>query len=113
MFATLDSGAMHDVSEEHRSIHTKFIIALPTLSAALSSIFSGWLADTFGRTNVMIMTGLPTILSWLMQILVPRILMLYICRFIQGMVMGISSTIVPIYIGEIADPTIRGVFILR
>lgn len=85
-----------------------WLIAVALLAASLSAAFAGFLMDKFGRKHVITMVALPSVFSWLLTILVPNILMLYVARIVQGLMFGLSATVVPVYIGEISDPAIRG-----
>lgn len=84
------------------------IAALMPFGALLGSLPAGLLADSFGRKLTMIIFSVPWIVSWVLTTLATKVSILYVARFIGGIVCGIFCGILPMYINEIAEESIRG-----
>ena len=56
----------------------------------------------------MILMCFPLAAGWLTIAFASQVWMLYVGRLVTGYACGSFSVIAPIYIGEIADPKIRG-----
>lgn len=54
------------------------------------------------------MASVPFFLAWVMVAFAPSVVVFYIARIIAGVADGWVFTAVPMYIGEISDPKIRG-----
>lgn len=72
------------------------------------AIFTGCLADILGRKMIILFTALPLFVSWVLIAMANRLVELYVARFIAGLASGISISTVPMYLGEIAEPEVRG-----
>lgn len=66
------------------------------------------LADKVGRKYLQMGLSLPFIVSWMIITFVKKILALYIARFLAGVATGGICVAAPLYIGEIAENSIRG-----
>ena len=64
--------------------------------------------NRFGRKSAMFVFAIPFILGWLLIAFADSIAMLYVGRFVTGLAGSAFTTIVPVYVGEIADKKIRG-----
>uniref|UniRef100_T1HPR3 MFS domain-containing protein n=1 Tax=Rhodnius prolixus TaxID=13249 RepID=T1HPR3_RHOPR len=62
----------------------------------------------YGRKTVMLASGPLSLLSWMIAITTRSLISLYIIRIIQGLTVGITFTVVPIYLAEITEPKLRG-----
>ncbi|KAI5693645.1 hypothetical protein M8J75_003013 [Diaphorina citri] len=69
---------------------------------------AGPFADKFGRKPVILAFCFPYILSWLLILFAQNIYMLFVARFIAGVGTGGLCAIIPMFIGEIAESSIRG-----
>lgn len=72
------------------------------------AIFTGCLADILGRKMTILFTALPLFISWMLIAMANYVTELYIARFIAGLASGMSISTVPMYLGEIAEPEVRG-----
>lgn len=105
VLAKLSSGQLvMAASHEQQS----WMIALLELGNLLLPIPFGLLVDVVGRKPCLLLTGPLYIISWLMVLCSKTIGVLYWVRLLQGACIGIITTVVPIYIGEIAGDSIRG-----
>ncbi|VVC43181.1 Sugar transporter, conserved site,Major facilitator superfamily domain,Major facilitator, sugar [Cinara cedri] len=105
VLAKLANGSLKmEATNEQQS----WMIAMLELGNLLSPIPFGVLVDLVGRKPCLLMTGPLYIISWLMVLSSKTIGVLYWVRLLQGACIGIVTTVVPIYIGEIAGDNIRG-----
>lgn len=81
---------------------------MPLIGALLGSGIVGATVDILGRKRTIILSSFPFLAAWIMVAYSKSILVLYIARFIAGVADGWVFTAVPMYIGEIAEPKIRG-----
>lgn len=82
---------------------------MPLLGALLGSAIVGATVDILGRKRTILISSFPFFASWIMVAYSKSIVVLYTARFIAGIADGWVFTAVPMYIGEIAEPRIRGI----
>lgn len=82
--------------------------SLIAIGAIIGSIPAGKSADIFGRKPTIAALAVPFILSWGMIYFATSVWELYVARLIAGAVIGGVTATVPMYIGEIAESSIRG-----
>ncbi|XP_050535056.1 uncharacterized protein LOC126902078 [Daktulosphaira vitifoliae] len=82
--------------------------SLIAIGAIIGSIPAGKSADIFGRRPTIAALAIPFIISWTMIYFATTVMELYIARLIAGAVIGGVTATVPMYIGEIAESSIRG-----
>lgn len=70
--------------------------------------FGGYSANKLGRRGTMLLNSWIFLAGGLMMTLAPNLLWLIPARLIIGFASGLSSVVVPVYLGEIAPPTLRG-----
>ena len=85
-----------------------WVSSLLAVGAVLGAVPAGKIADRIGRKAAIIATSLPFLVSWLVIIFCRDLTSLYIARFIGGIGSGASCVLVPVYIGEVAEASIRG-----
>ncbi|ENN72263.1 hypothetical protein HUJ04_008746 [Dendroctonus ponderosae] len=81
---------------------------MPLLGAIVGALTAANIVDYFGRKKTIIFTAVPFFLAWIMVAFAKTVMYLYLARFIAGVADGVTFTVVPMYIGEIAEPRIRG-----
>ncbi|XP_075231909.1 facilitated trehalose transporter Tret1-like isoform X2 [Lycorma delicatula] len=85
-----------------------WVIASIEIGDIFTPIPAGFISDKFGR-KPMIFSIVPLyIIGWCLLITTRSYTILILVRLILGMAMGIIYTICPLYLGEIAEPDIRG-----
>ena len=104
------SGAILFISEEfHLSPQMNGIVVSTVLVGAfVGAIFSGRLADRFGRKRMLIFDALIFIIGTTITSVAPSIAWIIVGRFVVGIAIGIASYIAPLYISEIAPAKSRG-----
>ncbi|XP_046689255.1 facilitated trehalose transporter Tret1-like [Homalodisca vitripennis] len=91
---------------DHRQI--SWVVSLLYLGNMLSPIPAGFLMDRLGRKRSLVLLSVLPISSWVLILLARSAVHLYAARLLAGFWIGIITTVSPIYIGEIAEPRIRG-----
>ncbi|KAL1117437.1 hypothetical protein AAG570_004763 [Ranatra chinensis] len=85
-----------------------WVVAAIEVGDIFTPIPCALLADRFGRKPVLLSTGPCYLVAWLVILETRSVPGLYLARFIQGMAIGITYSVLPIYLGEIASPKYRG-----
>lgn len=85
-----------------------WMVSLMFFGNMMSCIPASYLADKIGRKKTIVCMNILQFSSWLLILIARSAPLLYIARFLAGLFFGLISTIEPIYIGEIAQPDIRG-----
>jgi len=69
---------------------------------------TGILIGKLGRKSTMLLTAPPFVIGWLIIVFAQNNAMLIIGRIVTGFCGGAFSLAAPVYIGEIAEPSLRG-----
>ncbi|GJQ86903.1 hypothetical protein Trydic_g11775 [Trypoxylus dichotomus] len=86
-----------------------WLVALMSLGASVGPFVGGYLADKIGRKRTFIVSILPFILAYVLLAFGTNLYIYYVARFIKGTCVGLFLTIVPMYVGEIAEVHNRGI----
>ncbi|KAM7362746.1 facilitated trehalose transporter Tret1-like [Cochliomyia hominivorax] len=78
------------------------------LGSLTGNILFGLLLNRIGRKWCMYLIALPYLSSWILIYFSKTSVYLYVARYLGGMTGGGNYVVVPIFITEIADPSIRG-----
>ncbi|XP_063915808.1 facilitated trehalose transporter Tret1-like [Zophobas morio] len=81
---------------------------MPLVGAPVGAFIAAILGDVVGRKNTSLLMAPIILLSFIGMAFAPSILLLSVLRFIIGATEGALYTVLPMYIGEISDPQIRG-----
>ncbi|KAJ8954035.1 hypothetical protein NQ318_004328 [Aromia moschata] len=100
----LEQNSTMEVSTDEGS----WMAVMPLLGAVIGALIVGVTVDILGRKRTIILTTFPFFAGWIMVAYAKSVTVLYVARFIAGVADGWAFTAVPMYIGEIADPKIRG-----
>jgi len=82
--------------------------SLLPVGALLGALPTGYFSNLFGRKLVCASLAAPFVLSWFLITYASSALELYLARFICGVATGASSAVAPMYVGEIAESSVRG-----
>lgn len=86
-----------------------WIVSIQSLAAIPGPLFGACVVDTIGRKYTILLLAFPFFLSWsLLHFSSTSIFYLLTARIIAGLAAGTSLNVIPIYIGEISSPQIRG-----
>lgn len=86
-----------------------WLASLLPLGATISTIISGYLSDKIGRKYTILSSSLPTIIGFSFLTFGKDITHFLCGRFLCGLGCGPLFTIIPIYVGEVAESGNRGV----
>ncbi|MCL7049311.1 hypothetical protein MKW94_014383 [Papaver nudicaule] len=84
------------------------IVVMSLVGAAIITTCSGTIADRLGRRSVLMLSSVLYFLSGLVMLWTPNVYVLLLARLLNGFGIGLSVTIVPVYISETSPPEIRG-----
>ena len=109
-----DTGVMNApekvVFPGHTSAMWSLAVAAFAFGAPFGAILGGKLADSRGRRGALLIDTWTFLLGGLLQTIAPDMYTIILSRFIIGLASGFSQVLVPIYLGELAPPTLRGMF---
>jgi MFS family permease len=82
--------------------------ALVNVGAMMGALIGGSLSERFGRKMAIASCGCLWLVSWLWLSTTGALASIMLARWLTGLAVGIASGTVPVYVAEIAPPTIRG-----
>lgn len=85
-----------------------WIASLISLGAACGPVLAGFCSDKFGRKKTLLAFAIPMLISHIMLTYASSPMEFYVARFLLGLGVGTVFTVVPMYIGEIAETETRG-----
>ncbi|KAL1138037.1 hypothetical protein AAG570_009732 [Ranatra chinensis] len=100
----LSGEAILTVSAEEGS----WISALLPVGALLGAPITGKIADTIGRKYTLLSQGILLLLSWILILTGESVYLLYVARLLAGISVGVSTSVSPMYISEIAEEDLKG-----
>eukprot|EP01041_Mallomonas_annulata_P002850 gene2850-5605_t len=98
----------HVVFPNHTTIQWSFAVSSFAIGGAIGASIGGTLASSNGRRGTLMINIWIFFFGGMIMALAPSIYWIIPARFIIGIAAGISSVVVPVYLGEIAPPTLRG-----
>ncbi|GKY96641.1 hypothetical protein MPSEU_000623700 [Mayamaea pseudoterrestris] len=96
------------VFPSHTTLEWSLAVSAFCLGGPFGAVAGGILADSRGRRGALLLCTWTFLIGGLLQTLALNMVMMTISRFIIGFASGFSSVLVPIYLGELAPPTLRG-----
>ncbi|XP_046662530.1 facilitated trehalose transporter Tret1-2 homolog [Homalodisca vitripennis] len=84
-----------------------WMVSLMFLGHITSPLPTGYLMDIFGRKRTCLCLTILPFTSWLLIFFANSPVHLYIARFTAGLWIGVTTTVMPIYVGEISGPRLR------
>ncbi|XP_057661010.1 facilitated trehalose transporter Tret1-like [Diorhabda carinulata] len=94
----------YDITEDQAS----YFNVIQPISMIISCPIFSILTDTIGRKRTLLLIVLPHFGSWLCACLAKSVYVFYIGRALAGLADGCLFASLPIYVGEIASPVVRG-----
>ena len=101
LFLKKDFGGLTSFQEE-------LVTSLLLVGAVIGALTAGRIADVLGRRLTVLITAAVFIIGVLLAAFTPTYPVLLIARVIIGLAVGSASMVVPLYIGEIVPPRVRG-----
>lgn len=99
-----DEFPLNITSEE-----ASYITIIGPIGNIVGAPLTAILADNFGRKITILCMALPHLVSWTTIAFAHNTYLFCLARFIAGLSEGACFIVVPMYIGEVAEPRIRGV----
>jgi sugar porter (SP) family MFS transporter len=93
------------------SFDKELVTSLLLVGAAVGAFGSGKLSDLIGRRPVILITAAVFVVGVLGAAFSPTFWFLVVMRFVIGLAVGSASMTVPLYIGEVAPPRVRGALV--
>jgi MFS family permease len=90
------------------SFELELVTSVLLIGAASGALGAGRLADVIGRRPTILITAVVFIAGVLGAAFAPIFGFLIVMRFVIGLAVGSASMEVPLYIGEVAPPRVRG-----
>ncbi|CAG2055582.1 unnamed protein product [Timema podura] len=84
-----------------------WISSILALSAAIGPFPAGMTANRYGHKKALLGTAAIYILSWILLTAAKGAGLMYVARFLFGLSIGATFTVVPMYVGEIAEVLIE------
>lgn len=78
------------------------------IGQALSPLPSGYLMDRLGRKPTMLYCAILPVVAWILIFFAQDVYALSVAMFLAGLFVGMVYTVTPMYLGEIAEPSVRG-----
>ena len=101
LFLKKDFGGLSSFQEE-------LVTSLLLVGAVVGALTAGRIADMLGRRLTVLTTAVVFVIGVLLAAFAPVFPVLLIARIIIGLAVGSASMVVPLYIGEIVPPRVRG-----
>lgn len=109
-FNTGVTGALNPnvVFPGHSSFQWSLCVSAFAIGGPVGSIVAGYISSIYGRKHTIIANAFLFMLAGLLMLGAPTIEFLIFGRFIVGFSAGMVSVVVPLYLGELAPPNLRG-----
>lgn len=85
--------------------------SIPFICQPIGSVLSGWVSEPLGRKKAMIVVNIPHIIAWIMLYYGTSLEVMYIGAILLGLGVGFMEAPIITYVGEICQPSIRGILI--
>lgn len=92
----------------HSTLAWSLAVSSFAIGGPFGAIMGGRMADSRGRRGALLLDTWTFLAGGLLQTFAPDMMTLIVARFIIGFASGYSSVLVPIYLGELAPPSLRG-----
>ena len=102
------NGASEVVFPDHSVLLWSIVVASFAVGGPFGAIGGGILANKRGRRGAMMFNAWVFLVGGITMALAPNVYWLIPARLICGFASGLASVVVPVYLGEVAPPTLRG-----
>lgn len=96
------------VFPDHTTTQWSIAVSAFAIGGPAGAIVGGWLANFFGRRGAMMINNMIFLIGGVIMTMAPNVYWLIPARLLIGFASGVSTVVVPVYLGEIAPPTLRG-----
>jgi len=94
------------VFDDHQA---SWFASIAYICQPIGSLLSGVVLEQLGRKKAMMIVNIPHIVAWLMLFYAKDLTMLFAADVLLGLGIGFMEAPVLTYVGEIAEPSVRGV----
>jgi sugar porter (SP) family MFS transporter len=108
------SGALLFIGKDFHnlsSIQKELLTSLLLIGAMIGALVAGKLADLIGRRPTVLATAALFVVGVAIAAFSPSYWILVLARVVIGVAVGSASMVVPLYIGEVAPPKVRGALV--
>ncbi|KAF2904710.1 hypothetical protein ILUMI_01463 [Ignelater luminosus] len=98
-----------DLGFEVAPEEVSYVVMIAPLGFLIGSPITGFLLDKIGRKYTLLLLSIPEILPCILIATCNNVTILYIARLIMGIADGALFTSLPVYMGEISEPKVRGI----
>ena len=105
------SGALLFIKKDFgglSSFQQELVTSLLLVGAVIGALAAGRVSDWIGRRFTVLITAIVFIAGVLLAAFTPTYPVLLVARVVIGLAVGSASMVVPLYIGEIVPPGVRG-----
>lgn len=88
-----------------------WVASINNLGRILGAVLGAASVRYFGSKRTLFLNGFPMLFSWSSLILADSVIWLYTARLASGFGLGAAFSSLPMYLGEVASPEIRGALI--
>ncbi|XP_076911254.1 putative plastidic glucose transporter 2 [Bidens hawaiensis] len=100
----------HDLGFNGNSLAEGLIVSTCLGGAFVGSLFSGWIADEFGRRRTFQLCALPMVIGAACSATTNNLAGMLIGRFVVGLGLGIGPPVASLYITEVSPASVRGTY---
>ncbi|XP_055325703.1 facilitated trehalose transporter Tret1-like isoform X2 [Sitodiplosis mosellana] len=86
-----------------------WLASITVICQPIGGFTSGFLTEPLGRKYALIMVNIPYVIAWIMLYYANSLTMIYISFVLLGIGLGLMEAPIFTYIGEICEPSIRGI----
>ncbi|XP_068083518.1 facilitated trehalose transporter Tret1 [Anabrus simplex] len=90
------------------SDEASWVVSIINITQVITCVPAGYLANIIGRKSIILISTLPFLLSWILVIVAESAGVLYAARIVGGLGLGLTNTVTPMYLVEIAEDRVRG-----
>nr|XP_023029959.1 facilitated trehalose transporter Tret1-like isoform X2 [Leptinotarsa decemlineata] len=87
-----------------------YLTVIPPIAMVLCCPIFSKLCDIIGRKRTLMLITIPHLMSWILTIVSSNIFVLYFSRFWAGAGDGCLFAALPMYVGEVSTPRVRGIW---
>lgn len=88
-----------------------WVVSLLNLGRLVGAISGSLAVNYLGSKTTILITSFPMALCWIFTIVANRVEWLYAARSLGGISLGMTYSSFSLYLGEIAEPSIRGALV--
>ncbi|XP_044733645.1 facilitated trehalose transporter Tret1-2 homolog [Chrysoperla carnea] len=85
-----------------------WVISLVQIGAIPGSILASLISNHYGRKKTIVLISIPYVVSSIISIFAENVWHYYLARFLAGLSVGGTFSVIPMYVSEISSPEVRG-----